>query len=140
MRRAGWKQPWCRRWPLAWTRRSRRRTARRRAVTKRSCRFHAAIAEREGDAVYIPDLCATIGVPQRTLNSCCHESLGMSPKRYLLLRRMQLARQALRQGAPGTSTVTDIAARFGFWNFGRFAVEYRALFGEKPSETLRMRS
>ena len=101
-------------------------------------RFHAAIATHEGDALYMPDLCAAIGVPQRTLNSCCHESLGMSPKRYLLLRRMHLARQTLRNATPGRTTVTDTAARFGFWNFGRFAVEYRALFGEKPSETLRM--
>jgi transcriptional regulator GlxA family with amidase domain len=33
--------------------------------------------------------------------------------------------------------VTDIATRFGFWQLGRFSVEYQALFGESPSTTLR---
>jgi AraC-like DNA-binding protein len=61
----------------------------------------------------------------------------MGPKRYLLLRRMHLARRALRQTAPDPTTVTDIATRFGFWQLGRFAVEYLSLFGESPSATLR---
>ena len=42
-------------------------------------RFYAEIAEHPGEAVYIPDVCAALGVPQRTLNVCCHESLGLVP-------------------------------------------------------------
>jgi hypothetical protein len=33
--------------------------------------------------------------------------------------------------------VTRIAARFGIWDFSLFARNYKALFGESPSRTLR---
>ena len=39
--------------------------------------------------------------------------------------------------AGGNGSVTDIAMRFGFRELGRFAGDYRARFGESPSETLR---
>jgi AraC-like DNA-binding protein len=100
-------------------------------------RFHRVIQERPEEAIYIPDLCARVGVPERTLRLCCQESLGMGPKRYLLLRRMNLARQALRRADMTTATVTGVVAEFGFWNFGRFAVEYKRLYNEMPSTTLR---
>ena len=64
----------------------------------------------------------------------------MGPKRYLLLRRLNLAQRTLRDAAPDATTVTDIATRYGFWQLGRFAVEYQSLFGELPSATLRRRS
>ena len=99
-------------------------------------RFRTAVEEDPEQPLYIPELCKSIGVSDRTLRVCCHEQLGMSPERYLLLRRMNLARQALRDGPSGTTTVTEIATQFGFWQFGRFAGEYRSLFGEAPSATL----
>ena len=49
---------------------------------------------------------------------------------------MHLAGRDLRQAAPGTATVTEVALRYGFWQFGRFAGAYQALFGERPSVTL----
>jgi len=99
-------------------------------------RFRRAVEENPQQPLYIPELCTAIGVSDRTLRVCCQEQLGMSPKRYLLLRPMNLARQALRNGSPGTTTVTEIATQYGFWQFGRFAGEYRLLFGETPSATL----
>ncbi|SCB56117.1 Helix-turn-helix domain-containing protein, partial [Bradyrhizobium shewense] len=59
------------------------------------------------------------------------------PIRFLTLRRMHLVHRALLSAVPSTSTVTRIAADHGFCELGRFAVAYRAAFGESPSETLK---
>jgi transcriptional regulator GlxA family with amidase domain len=107
-------------------------------------RRHAAIIARLEDflaancdqPLYLAEICTAIGVPERTLRTCCEEHLGMGPIRYLWLRRMHLAHSALNRAAPATTTVTEIATAYGFWEFGRFAVAYRELFGESPSVSL----
>ena len=99
-------------------------------------RFNRVIEEHLEEPLYVPELCKEVGASVRTLNTCCHEHLGMGPKHYLLLRRMHMVRRALRQGAPADTTVTEVATRYGFWQLGRFAVEYKTLFGESPSHTL----
>ena len=99
-------------------------------------RFNRVVQEHSDQALYIPELCRSVGVSERTLRVCCEEQLGMSPKRFLVLRRMSLARRALRESAPAETTVTEVATRYGFWQFGRFAGEYKALFGELPSAML----
>jgi AraC-like DNA-binding protein len=99
-------------------------------------RFRRAVEEDPDQALFIAELCRSIAVSDRTLRTCCQEQLGMSPKRYLLLRRMQLARRALRENGQTTTTVTEIATRYGFWELGRFAGAYKSLFGELPSATL----
>ncbi len=111
-----------------------RATLRQHALIMR--RFRRATEDNPDEPLYIPELCEAIGVSARTLRSCCREQLGMSPKRYLLLRRMQLARRTLRDSTSTVTTVSEIATRYGFWQFGRFAGEYKSLFGESPSATL----
>ena len=103
-------------------------------------RFHKVVEENPEQPLYIPEICKAIRVSQRTLLACCQEHLGMAPKRYLLRRRMHLARGALREAGRDAPAVTDIATRYGFWQLGRFAVEYQSLFGESPSATLRRQS
>jgi len=99
-------------------------------------RFHRVVEENQDNALFIPELCRAIGASERTLRVCCQEQLGVSPKRYLLLRRMHLVRRSLRESLPTQTTVTEVATRYGFWQFGRFAGEYKSLFGELPSMTL----
>jgi AraC-like DNA-binding protein len=102
-------------------------------------RFHRVVEEHLDEPLYVPELCREIGASVRTLNTCWQEHLGMGPKHYLLLRRMHMVRRALRQSAPADTTVTEVSTRYGFWQLGRLAVEYRALFGETPSTTLARR-
>lgn len=99
-------------------------------------RFHRELADNPDRAVYVPEICAAIRVPERTLRLCCQEQLGMSPKRYLTIRRMHLAHRLLLASSRAEVSVTEAAMSFGFWHFGRFATDYRRLFGESPSVTL----
>ena len=103
-------------------------------------RFRRVLEEKPEQPLYIPEICKAIGISDRTLRVCCQEQLGIGPKHYLLLRRLHLARRALREASPGATTVTEIATRYGFWHFGRFAGEYQSLFGEAPSSTLHRRA
>jgi len=93
-----------------------------------------------GETIYVQELCKATGVSYPTLRSCCQEQLGMSPKRYLWLRRMHLVHRALCAADPATASVTEIATDHGFWELGRFSVAYRSLFGESPSASLRQAS
>ncbi|MBN9559882.1 MAG: AraC family transcriptional regulator [Alphaproteobacteria bacterium] len=111
-------------------------SARKRAHTAVIRKFEEVIEASPDTPLYVIDLCRAMGVTDRTLRLHCHEHLGMSPHRYLWLRRMHLARRSLIRGAAAT-TVTEIATSCGFGELGRFAVSYRKLFGETPSATLR---
>jgi AraC-like DNA-binding protein len=100
-------------------------------------RLEDAVMANSDQPLYMAELSSQVGASYWTLRDCCLEYLGMSPKRYLWLRRMHLARRALRSADGERTTVTEIASDYGFWEFGRFSVAYRALFGESPSVTLR---
>jgi len=100
-------------------------------------RFEDFLAARHYEPVYLAEICTAIGVSERTLRTCCQEHLGMGPIHYLWLRRMHLARRALLDAGSTGKSVTAIATMFGFWELGRFSVEYRKLFGELPSATLK---
>jgi AraC-like DNA-binding protein len=105
--------------------------------TRTMTRFEDYLADKQCEPVYLSEICAAIGVSERMLRACCHDHLGMGPIRYLWLRRMNLARQVLRNADPARTSVTQVATDHGFWELGRFSVEYRNLFGESPSTTLR---
>jgi AraC-like DNA-binding protein len=98
-------------------------------------RFRRVLEEHPNRPIYLPEICAAIGVPERTLRLCCQEQLAMSPKQYLTRRRMHLVRRALL-AAVAETTVTEIATLFGFWHLGRFSAGYQAIFDELPSATL----
>ncbi|MDW8336214.1 MAG: helix-turn-helix domain-containing protein [Tepidimonas sp.] len=89
--------------------------------------------------VTVEQLCSALHVTRRTLQNCFQDVLGLSPAAYLRTVRLNRVRQELLEGEPG-QTVVDVAARWGFWHMGHFAHEYRRLFAESPSQTLRRRS
>ena len=99
--------------------------------------FESVVEANFNRPLLVSDLCRIVGVSERTLRNICQEQMGMSPHRFLALRRLHLARRALLRSDQQTATVTGIAMSHGVWELGRFAVAYKSLFGESPSATLR---
>jgi AraC-like DNA-binding protein len=99
-------------------------------------RFEEVLAEHLGEPLDTTELCELIGVTERTLRSCCAEFLGMSPVRYVLLRRLSRARVALRDAAPDGANLSELVRGLGFAELGRFEAAYGAAFGETPLTTL----
>src|SRR5688500_1726219 len=88
------------------------------------------------EPVTITELSRVTGVSDRTLRAAFHDVLGLSPKQYAIEQRLRAAREALLVADPATTTVTDVATMYGFFELGRFAGRYRDTFGEVPSRTL----
>ena len=84
----------------------------------------------------IADLVAHCGVPERTLRKHFRAFMAVSPLKCWRQLRLAAARACLLEGSNDTS-ITEVAVRFGFGHFGRFAQDYRQHFGETPSVTLR---
>jgi AraC-like DNA-binding protein len=84
----------------------------------------------------IADIGAALGVSERMLRKCCNRHLGIGPSRYLRLRRMHRVHRALKSETPGALSVSEVVRRHGFHDLGRFAANYRAIYGELPSATL----
>jgi len=86
--------------------------------------------------ITLTDIAMASGVPGRTLLKHFQDHRSVSPMRYLREARLARVRQALMR-PDDTASVTDTAMQWGFSHLGRFAIEYRALFGESPLETSR---
>jgi AraC-like DNA-binding protein len=95
------------------------------------------IEANEGQPLFVDDLCRATQVSERTLRNIFHEFFGVGPMRLLKVRQLREIRAALLRADPQRDTVTRIAARYGIWDFSLFARNYKALFGESPSRTLR---
>lgn len=78
----------------------------------------------------IQDICNTLNVSRRTLQNCFQVSMNCTPLDFIKIVRLNGVRSMLRH----STTVSEAAAHWGFWHFGNFARDYRALFGKLPSE------
>lgn len=103
------------------------------------CRMARATVEQHLADDVLPtilDLCARVGVSERTLQYAFRTYVDMTPVAYLRACRLNRVRAVLRASDPTATTITAVAVRFGFLHLGRFSRDYRRQFGELPSQTL----
>ncbi|MCE9520334.1 MAG: AraC family transcriptional regulator [Verrucomicrobia bacterium] len=74
--------------------------------------------DRSHQPVYMLELCAAVGAPERTVRDVFLRELGVPPMRYLKLRRLKQARALLKLGDPPTTSVKAVALTTGFWELG----------------------
>ncbi|MFD9961711.1 helix-turn-helix domain-containing protein [Amycolatopsis sp. NPDC058986] len=97
----------------------------------------AFIDDHAHEDITAADIAAAAHVTIRALQYAFRKHRGTTPMGYLRQARLQQAHQGLLDADPGSGvTVTEIAARWGFFHPGRFAHRYRTTYGHPPHHTL----
>lgn len=109
-----------------------RSAAQHRRTVERAVQYMRSHAS---EPIGVVDICQAVGVHSRVLQYCFNEVFGVTPVAYLRCLRLHQVRREIKE-APNES-LGDIAARWGIWHLGRFASDYKRLFGELPSTTAR---
>jgi AraC-like DNA-binding protein len=89
-----------------------------------------------GEEITIASMIEASGVNAHTLFSAFKRHRGRSPMRFLRDLRLRHVRSRLLAATP-SERVTDVLTACGITQFGRFAVEYKRIYGESPSATLK---
>jgi AraC family transcriptional regulator len=85
---------------------------------------------RLGDDVRVAELAALISQDSRTFTRSFKAATGYAPYAYFTLRRMEYAKQLLRNERLG---ITDIAFQVGYTNPSKFSTAFRRICGASPS-------
>jgi len=88
------------------------------------------------ETMTIQDIVEQFNISDKTLQNSFKSLFGFTPKYFITLLKLNRAHQDLQHCDTQMTNVSDIAIKWGFTHFGRFAKEYRSLFGVLPSETL----
>jgi len=102
-------------------------------------RAHDLVLARPEQPISVLDLCEKLRVSRRTIQNSFQSVTQMNPVSYLRAVRLAQVRRLLTTTSQGEVPVREAAMRWGFTNLGHFASDYKSLFGELPSQTLRAR-
>lgn len=106
----------------------------RATAVARACRFVDSRLERP---ISLADLCRHCGVGTRTLEYGFRQLYDTTPISFIKSQRLSRTHDALLRISGQPVSIRENATRLGFTHMGQFAQDYRMLFGESPSATLR---
>lgn len=99
------------------------------------CKFKHWLFTNINKKICIKSASYDIGVSRRNLEFCCKAITGLSPQKYIYIVRLNAIRKILKSGS--NQKITEIAYDWSFDHLGRFSHDYKNLFGELPSKTIR---
>jgi AraC family ethanolamine operon transcriptional activator len=85
----------------------------------------------------LQSIAAEVGIGTRSLIYSFKESFGMGPMEYCKNTRLSAVRRHLKLADSNADTVIEIAKKWGFHHMGHFSTDYKVMFGELPSQTLK---
>jgi len=95
------------------------------------------VAHLTNQPLRIGQLCHEIDVSERTLRDAFYKVTDTSPLAYLKTQQLNRVYRVLRDVDPDEVLIKQVAVANGFSHPGQFSRDYKQLFGELPSETLR---
>jgi AraC-like DNA-binding protein len=97
--------------------------------------IHEAV--RAGKDICLDAVLEHYGGPIRTFYYNFRKYTGASPSLYIKNLKLAYVQKMLKAARPDGTEVRSIAYQFGFRHLGQFSSDYKRLFGEVPSHTLR---
>lgn len=97
------------------------------------------IEQNAQDPVRLQDIARDAGLSPRALQVAFRRHYDITPMAFLRDVRLRRAHTELLQADPQATTVSSVAAKWGFLNPGRFATEFREAFGRYPKDALASR-
>lgn len=111
-------------------------------VEKGRCKFNAKKArdflhDNLYTSVDSARLAEELQISERQVERAFKMLYGITPKRYFLNLRMNAVRKALLTADAQSTTVSDIALKYNFFDLNNFSKAYKLFFAELPSQTLK---
>lgn len=109
------------------------------AVSKRRHgleRIYEYLRSVDPGSLSVLQLCEVAEVSRRTLEYSFREEMDITPQGFIKLKRLHAARRGLLTAKRSGSSIAEIAHGLGIYEQGRFASDYKKLFGELPSQTI----
>ena len=101
-------------------------------------RVELYIREHLSDELTLDDLVTVAETSASSLLRTFKLHRDTTPMRYVKQLRLEAVHRSLLAADASGTRVSDLAADYCFFQLGRFASDYKRVFGELPSETLRI--
>lgn len=96
----------------------------------------AFMHQHAGHDIDLGDIAAAVNLTPRAVQYVFRQQADTTPMEYLRRMRLHRARTDLIDGDRSTTTVSAVAQKWKFGHTGRFAAQYRAVYGESPHTAL----